>query len=89
MPEYRLAATANAERLDAKAEVLSAQVRRNIQRSSNYVLSVVLFAVSLFFAGMSAKLSTPRFAWRCSYSAASCSSRRLTWVATFPVSVAV
>ena len=32
------------------------QVRRNIQRSTNYVLGVVLFAVSLFFAGMSTKL---------------------------------
>ena len=45
MPQYRLAATAEAERLDAEAEVSSAVVRRNIQRASNYVLGVVLFAV--------------------------------------------
>ena len=32
----------------------------DIQRSSNYVLGVVLFAVALFFAGMSAKLNTRR-----------------------------
>ena len=89
MPEYRLAATANAERLDAEAEVLSAQVRRNIQRSSNYVLSVVLFAVSLFFAGMSAKLSTPRL--RVAMLSLGCLMfvATLAWVATFPVSVAV
>src|SRR5688572_5075056 len=89
MPEYRLAATATAERLDEEAEVLSAQVRRNIQRSSNYVLSVVLFAVSLFFAGMSAKLSTPRL--RVAMLMLGCITfvATLSWVATFPVSVAV
>ena len=60
MPQYRLAATADAERLDAEAEVSAATVRRNIQRASNYVLGVVLCAVSLFFAGMSTKLRDPR-----------------------------
>ena len=89
MPEYRLAATATADRLDGEAEELSAQVRRNIQRSSNYVLSVVLFAVSLFFAGMSTKLSTPRL--RVAMLSLGCILfvATLAWVATFPVSVAV
>ena len=50
MPQYRLAATAEANRLDAEAELSAATVRRNIQRSSNYILGVVLFSVSLFFA---------------------------------------
>jgi hypothetical protein len=59
MPQYRLAARADAERLDRRAEELSAMVRRNIQRSTNYVLGVVLFAVALFFAGMSTKLPSP------------------------------
>jgi hypothetical protein len=56
MEEYRLEARAQAEDLDAEAEELAAQVRRNIQRGANYVLGVVLFAVALFFAGMSTKL---------------------------------
>ena len=51
MPQYKLAATAEARRLDAEAEISAASVRRDIQRSSNYVLGVVLFSVSLFFAG--------------------------------------
>ena len=55
MDEYQLQAAADAERLDAEAEVMAAIVRRNIQRSANYVLGVVLFAVALFFAGMSTK----------------------------------
>jgi hypothetical protein len=54
-----LAATAEAERLDKAAEASSALVRRNIQHASNYVLGVVLFAVALFFAGISTKLHTP------------------------------
>jgi hypothetical protein len=89
MPEYRLAATAEAERLDARAEELSAQVRRNIQRSTNYVLGVVLFAVALFFAGMSTKLTGagPRKAlllvgWVVFTGAAA-------WIATSPVSISV
>jgi hypothetical protein len=56
MPEYQLEATEEAAELDAEAESLAAQVRRNILRSTNYVLGVVLFAVVLFFAGMSTKL---------------------------------
>jgi len=59
MPQYRLKAKADADRLDRRAEELSAQVHRNIQRSTDYVLGVVLFAVALFFAGMSTKLTTP------------------------------
>ena len=89
MPQYRLAATAEAERLDAEAEVSSATVRRNIQRASNYVLGVVLFAVSLFFAGMSTKLQTPGL--RASLLVIGCVVflGTLVWIATFPVSVAV
>jgi hypothetical protein len=56
MEEYALAAGAEAERMDAEAEVLGATARRNLQRSANYVLAVVLFSVALFFAGMSTKL---------------------------------
>lgn len=89
MPEYRLAATAEADRLDAKAEILSAQVRRNIQRSTNYVLGVVLFAVALFFAGMSTKLkgTGPRKAlllvgWVVFTGAAA-------WIAASPVSISI
>ncbi len=89
MPQYRLAAAKEAERLDAEAEVLSAQVRRNIQRSSNYVLGVVLFAVALFFAGMSTRLASggPRKAlltvgWILFVGA-------VVWIATFPISVSV
>jgi hypothetical protein len=56
MDEYQLEAEQQAKELDAEEQALAAQVRRNILRSTNYVLGVVLFAVVLFFAGMSTKL---------------------------------
>jgi hypothetical protein len=89
MPQYQLAARAEAERLDAEAEVNAAQARRNIQRASNYVLGVVLFASALFFAGMSTKLRAPRL--RVAMLAIGCVVFLATaaWIATSPVSIAV
>ena len=89
MPQYRLAAKAEAERLDLMAEELAAEVRRNIQRASNYVLGVVLFAVALFFAGISTKLTAPGL--RTAMVAIGCLLFLGTavWIATFPVSIAV
>jgi hypothetical protein len=89
MPTYKLAATAEAERLDAAAEVSAASVRRYIQRGSNYVLGVVLFSVSLFFAGMSAKLDVSGV--RKAMLAVGCIVfvGTLAWIATFPVSLAI
>ena len=89
MPQYKLAAQAEAERFDAQAELFVGRVRRDIQRSSNYVLCVVLFASSLFFAGMSVKLRSPRL--RLALLTLGCAVFLLTavWIATSPVSVAV
>jgi hypothetical protein len=89
MPQYRLAATVKAEQLDQRAEDLSAQARRNIQRSTNYVLAVVLFAVSLFFAGMSTRLGAagPRkvlLGFGCALFLGT-----VAWLVSLPVSVAV
>jgi hypothetical protein len=89
MPQYRLAAAQEAEQLDAEAEASAAQVRAYIQRASNYVLAVVLFAVSLFFAGMSTKLTESTL--RKVTVAIGCVVflGTLIWIATFPISLAV
>ena len=89
MPQYRLEARAEAERLDTEAEVFAGQVRRNIQRSSNYVLGVVLFASALFFAGMSTKLRTPKL--RVAMLSIGCLVFLCTavWIVTSPVSISV
>ena len=60
MPEYKVAARAEAALLEAEAEEWAARARVNVQRGTNYVLGVVLFASALFFAGMSSKLGTRR-----------------------------
>jgi hypothetical protein len=89
MPQYKRAATAEAERLDADAEVSAAQVRRNIQRSSNYVLGVVLFSIALFFAGTSTKLNDRRL--RAVAVGVGCAVflGTLIWIATSPISLSV
>ena len=89
MPQYRNAARAEAARLDARAEVISATVRRNIQRSTNYVLGVVLFAVSLFFAGMSTKLTSPGPRKAMLVVGYLVFAVAAVWIATSPVSVSI
>ncbi len=89
LPEYRLAAEAEAARLDKNADALSAQVHRNIQRASNYVLGVVLFAVALFFAGMSTKLHAPALRKTMLVVGYLIFLAATVWIATSPVSVAV
>jgi hypothetical protein len=89
MPQYQLAAETEAARLDAVAEVSAAQVRRNIQRASNYVLGVVLFSVSLFFAGMSTKLTTPRLRTLALATGCVVFLGTLVWIASSPISLSV
>ena len=89
MPQYVLAAEEEAERLDAEAEVSATQVRRNIQRASNYILGVVLFSVALFFAGTSTKLTNPRL--RAFAVGVGCAVflGTLVWIASSPISLSV
>jgi hypothetical protein len=89
LPEYRLAANEEAEELEATADEYASEARRNIQRSSNYILGVVLFASALFFAGMSTKLATPRL--RVALLGIGCAVflGTLLWIATSPISLSV
>ena len=89
MPQYRLAASAEARRLDQEAEALSAQVRRDIQRASNYVLGVVLFAVALFFAGMSTRLGTPGLRKALLAVGGLLFLGALVWVVTSPINIGI
>jgi hypothetical protein len=87
--EYQLEAGTEGDRLDAEAEVLAATVRRIVQRTANYVLGVVLFAVALFFGGMSTKLRGAAsrkvlLVVRCLLFAVTAA-----WIATFPISMSI
>jgi hypothetical protein len=89
MPQYRLAATAQADDLEAQAKAASERVGGFIQRADNYSLAVVLFAASLFFAGISTRLGSPTtrtivLGLGCILFVGS-----VIWIATFPVSVSV
>lgn len=89
MPEYEITERERAEELDAAAEASAADVRLNIQRSSNYVLTVVLYAIVLFCAGMSTKLSGRKARWALTITGGVVFVGTLAWIATFPVSLAV
>jgi hypothetical protein len=89
MPAYRLAATDEAARLDAKADGFAASARADIQRSSNYVLAVVIFAVALFFAGISTKLATRRLQAAMLVLACVVFVGAVAWVLTLPVSLSI
>jgi hypothetical protein len=58
MPQYRLAANTEADRLEAAAGVDSNRAKDANERANDYMLAVVLFASALFFAGISTKLES-------------------------------
>ena len=89
MPEYELASRAESERLQAEAEEQAATARENVQRATNYVLCVVLFAAVLFFAGISTKLDTPVLRRILLGFGFAVFVGTVVWLATFPVSVSV
>ncbi len=89
MNEYRVASKQEAERLDTAAEASAAVVRLDIQRASNYVLTVVLYAVVLFFGGVSTRLGNRRLRWVLTVAGCVVLIGAIAWIATFPVSLDV
>jgi len=89
MPGYTLAAREQAAQLDAASEVSAAQVRRDLQLSSNYVLTVVLYAIVLFFGGVSTRIGNRRLRWVLTGAGCFVLVAAIGWIATFPVSLAV
>jgi hypothetical protein len=89
MPQYKLAATATADRLEARAAAFAQAVGRYIQRADNYALAVVLFATALFFAGISTRLRSSTARWVVLGFGCTLFLGSVIWVATFPVSLAL
>ena len=89
MPQYQVGARADAQRADAQAAVFTALALRDVQRSTNYILCAVLFAAALFFAGMSARLSSTTMRRALLTIGVVVFVATLGWLATFPVSFAV
>jgi hypothetical protein len=89
MAQYKLAANAASDRLEVRAAGFSQRAGAFIQRADDYSLAVVLFASSLFFAGISTRLrsSTARMVilgLGCALFLGS-----VIWIATFPVSLSL
>jgi hypothetical protein len=89
MPQYVLAAETEADALETAAGASAAEARGNIQRAQNYVLAVTLFAASLFFAGISTKLTRPGPRAAVLGLGFLVFVATLVWVASLPVSVGV
>jgi hypothetical protein len=89
MPQYHLAARDEAAQLEVRADALAATVRVDVQRATNYVLAVVLFAATLFFAGMSAKLPSYRIRVALLVMGIVVFTGAFIWILTSPVSLSV
>jgi hypothetical protein len=89
MPEYKLAEQARADELVAEAEAQTAIAKSDNQRSDNYVLCVVLFATSLFFAGISTKLVAFRSRAAILLLGYVVFALTVAWILTFPVSISI
>jgi hypothetical protein len=89
MPNYRLEATAQADRLEMAAAASAAEASRDIRHANHYVLAVVLFSAALFFGGISTRLQRPRP--RAVVLGIGCAVLvgTLAWVATFPLSISI
>jgi len=86
MSEYRLRATQDADRLEARAAADSERAKEANERADNYMLAVVLFASSLFFAGISAKLQSRLVTMVTFLLGAVIFLAGLVWIATIPMS---
>ena len=60
MDEYVVTKGVEADALTALADEKAAAARTANQNGDNYVLTMVLFASVLFFAGVSSKMNRPR-----------------------------
>ena len=89
MPQYRLAEAVRSERLNTAAGAHADAAEEANQRSGDYVLAVVLFAVALFFAGMSTKLRSLRKQEVLLALGLVVFLGTAVWVATLPVTLSV
>ncbi|MFL6287139.1 MAG: hypothetical protein ACJ73L_01960, partial [Actinomycetes bacterium] len=89
MTQYVVAADQQAAQLTATADATAEAAKVDVQRATNYVLGVVLFAVALFFAGVSPKLSRPRLRIGILAVGIVVFMSAAIWIATFPVSFSI
>jgi hypothetical protein len=89
MAQYRLKSSQEADRLEVEAAAFSNRAKDANQRADNYMLAVVLFASSLFFAGISIKLESVRLRMVILGLGCAIFLGTAIWVATFPTQLSV
>jgi hypothetical protein len=89
MPQYGSAAIDQADALERKADVAALESQAHVTRADRYTLCVVMFALALFFAGISTRLRTSGsrlvaigIGWGAFLGG-------VAWMATFPASLAL
>jgi hypothetical protein len=89
LEEYSPAALEEADRLEASAGLSTEDAKLDLERADRYVLCVVLFALSLFFAGISTRLRSTSA--EVAILAVGCTVflGALAWMATFPISLQI
>lgn len=87
MPQYRSVSLAKADGLEARATAGAAEAEANVERADRYVLCVVLFAMALFFAGISTRLRSARSRATILIIGWAILATGLVWLSTFPVSL--
>jgi hypothetical protein len=87
MRQYRVAERVRSDRLNTAAGEHADAAEKANQRSGDYVLAVVLFAVALFFAGMATKLRSLRAQEALAVVGWLVLLGTAAWLATLPVTV--
>jgi hypothetical protein len=87
MPEYQVSEAEDAQRLSREAAAWSDAASEDNNRADDYMLAVVLFASSLFFAGMSTKLAVPRHRQVLLGLSGVISLATVAWIATLPITL--
>lgn len=89
MDAYLVDARVQAARLERTANDLAEQAREDVQRATNYVLGVVLFAIVLFCAGIGSKVGDDRLQRIVVGVGAAVFLLAVAWIATFPISLSI
>ena len=89
LPSYSVAEEQEAVKLTAEADAYSATAREANQRGDNYVLAAVMFAMVLFFAGMTMQFDSRQVRASALVAAAVIFVGSLAWVVLMPVSISL
>jgi hypothetical protein len=89
LEEYSPAALEEADRLEASAGLSTEDAKLDLERADRYVLCVVLFALALFFAGISTRLRSTSAEVAILALGCTVFLGALAWMATFPISLQV